>query len=251
LTQAPLPRVPRTAWARDLPACHCRLPRPPSQHRPALRGNRSFPERASRPSVRRTDGFAAYLKERWTAGCQNATQLYAELQARGFTGSYHSVRRQLAAWRSALPGASEEPLPRTVPTVLKHPSARRVSWLLLLDEADLELQEQQFREQLQERCPELQRASQLAREFRKLVRLHEESGWDTWLSQARAPEAAKELRGFAEGLHKDEAAVRAALRLPWSNGQVEGQMNRLKMIKRQMYGRAKFDLLRQRVLLAS
>jgi transposase len=211
----------------------------------------SFPERASRHSARSTDGFIAYLKERWAAGCHNATQLYAELQARGFNGSYHAVRRQLAAWRSALPAEREELLPRVVPAVMKRPSARRVTWLLLLDEADLEPQEQQFRERLQERCPELQRASDQARAFRKLVREHQESGWDEWLDQSRAPEVAKELFGFAESLHKDEAAVRAALRLPWSNGQVEGQVNRLKMIKRQMYGRAKFDLLRQRVLLAS
>ncbi len=66
--------------------------------------------------------------------------------------------------------------------------------------------------------------------------------------KATAPNGSKELHGFTKGLKKDEAAVRAALRLEWSNGQVEGQVNRLKTIKRQMFGRAKFDLLRQRVL---
>jgi transposase len=210
----------------------------------------SFPERASRQSARRTDPFADYLKERWAEGCQNARQLYAELQSRGYGGSYYSVRRQLAQWRSTLPLGGERQAPRPIPAVLGRPSARRVSWLLLLDEADLEPQEQQFRDQLQERCPELHGAAKLAREFRTLVREHRESGWDAWLSQACASGAVKELRGFAESLKQDEAAVRAALRLEWSNGQVEGQVNRLKLIKRQMFGRAKFDLLRKRVLLA-
>jgi transposase len=81
-------------------------------------------------------------------------------------------------------------------------------------------------------------------------RTRTEAGWDAWLSEACSPASAKEMRSFAEGLKKDEAAVRAALRLEWSTGQVEGQVNRLKLIKRQMFGRGKFDLLRQRVLLA-
>jgi transposase len=209
-----------------------------------------FPERASRRSLRRTDCFIDYLKDRWAAGCRNAMRLYEELQARGYSGSYYSVRRQLAQWRSALaPGDDGQPL-GPVPAVMKRPSARRVSWLLLMDEADLEPQEQQFREQLQERCLELRSAADQARAFRVLVREHREAGWDAWLSEACCPASVKEIRGFAEGLKKDEAAVRAALRLEWSNGQVEGQVNRLKLIKRQMFGRAKFDLLRQRVLLA-
>jgi transposase len=209
-----------------------------------------FPERAGRRSARRTDGFANYLKERWAAGCQNAMQLYAELQARGYSGSYYSVRRQVAQWRSVHPPGDEKRGSGPVPAVMGRPSARRLSWLLLRDEADLEPQEQQFRERLQQRCPELRGAGGLARAFRALVREHREYGWDAWLSQACGPDTAKELRSFAEGLRQDEAAVRAALRLEWSNGQVEGQVNRLKMIKRQMFGRAKFDLLRQRVLLA-
>jgi transposase len=210
----------------------------------------SFPERAGRHSARRTDGFIGYLKERWAAGCRNAVRLYAELQARGYSGSYYTVRRQLAQWRSALPAGDEGGPPRPVPAVMGRPSARRVTWLLLLDEADLEPQEQQFRERLQERCAELRGAAELARAFRALVRERREAGWEAWLSEACSPASAKEMRGFAEGLKKDEAAVRAALRLEWSNGQVEGQVTRLKLIKRQMFGRANFDLLRRRVLLA-
>lgn len=90
---------------------------------------------------------------------------------------------------------------------------------------------------------------QLARAFRALVRERRESGWDAWLSEACGLASANGMRAFAKGLKKDEAAVRAWLRLEWSNDQVEGQVNRLKMIKRQMFGRAKFDLPRQRVML--
>ena len=75
----------------------------------------SFPERAGRRSARRTDRFGEYLKERWAAGCQNAMQLYAELQARGFDGSYYSVRRQLAQWRSAVPPSGEGPSHKRFP----------------------------------------------------------------------------------------------------------------------------------------
>jgi transposase len=105
-------------------------------------------------------------------------------------------------------------------------------------------------DRLQARCPELRSATELARAFRSMVRERREGAWEGWLKRASAADAVKELRSFAEGLTKDEAAVRAALHLEWSNGQVEGQMNRLKLIKRTMFGRAKFDLLRQRVLLA-
>ncbi len=73
--------------------------------------------------------------------------------------------------------------------------------------------------------------------------------FETWLAQVEAT-GIPELQGFAAGLRRDKAAVTAALSLPYSNGQVEGQVNRLKLIKRSMYGRASFDLLRKRVLAA-
>jgi transposase len=119
---------------------------------------------------------------------------------------------------------------------------------LLKEKADLEPEEQGFLEQLQQRCPELAAAAALGREFSTMVRERREGAWEGWLAKAMTAEAVKALRSFAESLKKDEAAVRAALRLEWSNGQVEGQVNRLKTIKRQMYGRAEFDLLRKRVL---
>jgi transposase len=87
----------------------------------------------------------------------------------------------------------------------------------------------------------------LARAFTRMVRERNEAGLDAWLVAVEASGIA-ELASFAAGMRRDEAAVRAGLSLPWSQGQVEGQVNRLKLIKRSGYGRAKFDLLRQRVL---
>ena len=212
----------------------------------------TFPERAGRRYARRTDRFVDYLKQRWSEGCRNAAALFEELKEQGFHGSYYSVRRLLFGWRQGDNDASTGYRARpAVPEIVKRPSARRVSWLLLKADGELEEEEQRFLNRLQERCPELRAAGDLARQFREMVRQRQEGAWDDWVAQATASSAAKELRRFAEGLQKDEAAVRAALGSEWSNGQVEGQVNRLKTIKRQMFGRARFDLLRQRVLLAS
>jgi len=95
--------------------------------------------------------------------------------------------------------------------------------------------------------PEIRMASQLALDFAAMLRTHDAARLDRWVQEA-VNSNIPSLAGFAAGLGSDYEAIRAALRLPWSNGQVEGQVNRLKFIKRQMYGRAKFDLLRLRVL---
>lgn len=212
----------------------------------------TFPEREVRHYERGTDAFVAHLKQRWSEGCRNATLLFQELQTLGFLGSYYMVRRQLALWRKAelLPGSASHDGPPT-PVPIGNLSSRRVTSMLLNDAADQEPEEQAFVEKLKDRCPELKAAATAAQEFATMVRDRNEQSWEDWLAAVLAPGGVKELRAFAEGLKRDEAAVRAALRLDWSNGPVEGAVNRLKTIKRQMYGRANFDLLRQRVLLAA
>ena len=80
-----------------------------------------------------------------------------------------------------------------------------------------------------------------------MIRQHAVDALDPWIAAARQ----SALRGFAESIQRDRAAIKAALTLPWSTGSVEGRINKLKLVKRQMYGRANFDLLRQRVLSAS
>lgn len=203
----------------------------------------SFPERSQRRSRRTTDPFAAYLKQRFDEGCRNAAGLFEELKSRGFRGSYYAVRRQLARWREPTrPGGSGRVAGR-----VERPSSRDVSWLLLKTDADLDAGQRTFRERLLARSPRLRAATDLAREFWNMVRERRPADWEGWLVRATTASAPQELRALAEGLKKDEAAVRAALELKWSNGQVEGQVNRLKFIKRSGYGRAGFRLLRARV----
>ena len=112
---------------------------------------------------------------------------------------------------------------------------------------DLSEKDEAIRQALCNASPKVAEAYELAQSFRQMVRQRRESELDGWLQRAAKSEIV-ELSNFATGLKRDDAAVRAALSQIWSNGQVEGQVNRLKMLKRQMYGRAKFDLLRIRVL---
>lgn len=87
-----------------------------------------------------------------------------------------------------------------------------------------------------------------AQELVAILRRREPAALEDWLVRAQAEESPAELRGFARALRQDQPAVTKALELPWSNGPVEGTINRLKMLKRQMFGRAGIDLLRQRLL---
>ena len=121
---------------------------------------------------------------------------------------------------------------------------------MLKEPAELKPEEQALVQALGDRCAELKTSAELARAFAAMVRHRLAGEWEDWMTNAQRPGVARELSGFAEGLKQDEAAVKAALSLEWSNGQVEGQVNRLKLLKRQMYGRAGFDLLRRRFLQA-
>ena len=203
-----------------------------------------FPERASRPYEHGTYRFEAYLRQRWKEGCHNAGQLCRELRTQGYRGSTRTVRRCIAPWRAE---AKRGQTPERRKAVAR-PSARRIAWLLLRAPTERNDDEARLAEALCERCPEIRRAAHLAWDFREMVCERRPADLDDWLSRAAATETPRELRRFAAGLLQDEGAVRAALSLPWSNGQLEGQVNRLKLIKRMMYGRGGFELLRRRVL---
>lgn len=129
---------------------------------------------------------------------------------------------------------------------LRLPSARSSSWMLLQPEK-LKDEEQKMVELLCRLSPEIKRAQELALNFAGIIRERREDELREWLINAACSGLA-EFRRFARGLTVDLSAVKASLLYEWSNGQVEGQVHRLKMIKRQMYGRAKLDLLRARVL---
>ncbi len=127
------------------------------------------------------------------------------------------------------------------------PSAKRVARWLLMEEANLDDEAKAFVRELRRTSIELERISELGKAFQRMVKEKDGKPFRQWLREARHS-GIKELAGFAKGLKQDFRAVVEALRSKWSNGQTEGQINRLKYLKRQMYGRAKFDLLRARVL---
>jgi transposase len=204
----------------------------------------TFPERATRTYSTLADPFTDYIRQRWEEGCHNAAQISRELMANGFEGSYYVIRRRVARWRGETSDA-RLPVDRSVS---RQPSARRVAGLLLSDPNDLSEDELAFVKALTDRCPAFRVTGELGREFVAMTRAHKAEELAAWIEKVCQAGVPPDLRTFAEGLRSDSEAVEAAMSMEWSNGQVEGQVNRLKLIKRQMYGRAGFDLLRQRVL---
>jgi transposase len=185
------------------------------------------------------EAHGAYLRQRWSEGCRNATRLWREIRDRGFAGRPGAVRDWLRPLRSGTnpPG----------PGNWKRPSGRRAAWLVVAEPEEIDDMDRMFVEALITGATDLGPVVTLARDFRTMVREQQADRLDGWLIAAKGTA----LAGFAEGLKRDLAAVRAALSLPWSTGPVEGQISRLKTIKRTMCGRAGFDLLRHRVLEAA
>jgi transposase len=209
-----------------------------------------FPERAPRRTRSRADPYVDYLRRRWAEGCRNATQLWREVKAQGYRGGVARVRRVVQPWRDgsglgrwkkdAIAGA--EP-----PKRVAAPSPRRGKWVLIRDDEDLDDDEREFRDELLAASPTIARAAELTRMFNEMIRTRDSSQLAPWIAAANGSGVAP-IASFAAGLEPDRASVEAALTYEWSNGQTEGQVNRLKAIKRSMFGRANFDLLRKRVL---
>jgi transposase len=196
----------------------------------------------------RLDAFTDRIEQWIAAGGRNAAELFRELQAQGCTAGYDAVRRFV----SRRLGSMHRPGPRTVPCVPlppRRPSARQLSFEFL-KRADKRKAQEQVRVDRLQAGPVLREALELVESFAALVRKQATASFSDWLANAEQS-GCVELVGFAAGLRQDEAAVRAALTTPWSNGPVEGQVNRLKVIKRQMYGRAGLRLLRARVVNAA
>jgi transposase len=220
-----------------------------------------FPERKGRSDVGRSllDPWKPLLLERWNAGQRDGRRLFRELRGRGYRGSYATLARYTQRLRLAQEGAAP---PRTrssrrrpiLPSVIDRPerplTPRTAAWLALRRPERRDATGAVRLARLRDRDTSLAEAVDLAEEFAGLIRARQPDRLGPWLARARGggPPA---FRGFAKRLGADEAAVRAAVTLPWSTGQVEGQINRLKTIKRQMYGRAKLDLLGRRFLLAA
>ncbi len=181
--------------------------------------------------------YVTFLQDRWQQGCTNVSQLFREIVAQGYAGSRSLLYQALQAWR-----------PPRSPARDKRRSRRlSVRWLCLCPPDQLDPQEHQALEGLLAEDPELAQGYALLQRFRILLAARDPAALEAWLQDAQTSHLAPFV-GFANGIMADRAAVNAALTTPWSTGPVEGQIHRVKLIKRQGYGRAKFDLLRRRVL---
>ena len=192
-----------------------------------------------RPSV--LDDYEHHLQQRWAAGTTDAVALTAEITALGYRGSVKTVRRYLQPLRGPQPTTPRPPAP---------PTAREVTGWLTRHPDSLTDDERGARDAVLGRSPALRTAYDQVGAFAAILTQRRGHDLHAWLQRVDT-DGAPALRSFATGLGRDLDAVTAGLTLPYSSGPVEGTINRIKMIKRQMFGRANFDLLRKRVLLAT
>jgi transposase len=198
------------------------------------------PEDLLAPRSTSLDRYKSYLAGRYAEGCTDGARLWAEIHEQGYGGCRRSVRRYLNTLGA---GSARSTRPAEF-------TARQVCQWVLRRPDRLASDDRDHLQAICARCPTLATATQLVQGFARLLR--ERRGPQQLVAWVEAVEGADipELHSFASGLSKDWAAVTAGLTLPWSSGPVEGHVNRIKMLKRQMYGRANLDLLRRRVLLA-
>lgn len=215
--------------------------------------SRDLAGQTSHSATRRTrtsilDPYKPYLRQRVQAGCCNAAILFEEIKQQGYPGQITIVRtflkpRALKRWVASEDGSEKGNL------IMKQrsPSAKAVAFLISKQAKELTDTQSSLLDALAEKHNHLAMIIEMGREFAKMVRQRSPEKLNPWLLKAkRSP--LKQLRNFAVGICRDYAAVRAALELDYSNGPTEGHINRLKCVKRQMYGRANFDLLRARLL---
>jgi transposase len=189
----------------------------------------------------RLDEFKPYLCRRWNEGARDATALHAELQKQGWAGSARTVRRYLAQFRE--PGTA----PAAPPAV---PKARQITRLLLTRPDHLEAADREQLARIRAGCLHIDAlASHIAAFAEMMDGLTGAAHLGSWLAAVEAAEGQPELRSFANGIRADKEAVLNGLTLPYSSGRVEGIVNKVKAVKRQMYGRATFALLRKRIIL--
>lgn len=192
--------------------------------------------------------FVPYLRERWAHGCHNARRLWQDLHQRGYSGGYGSVAACVRTWRDERYRWRGQMQTRARSGAIDSAfSPRRVCWLLLRPAATLSDGERAYLARLNAACPQVSLAKALVEGFGAFFQEHNVAGLYAWLRQAERS-GIRELATIAHSIWADRRAVEAAVQMEWSNGQVEGQVNRLKVLKRTMYGRATFDLLRLRVL---
>src|SRR5882724_13077924 len=194
------------------------------------------------------------LLERWNAGCRDALRLFREIQPQGYPGSDATVARDAQRLRQAQgeaprPRRRRHPLPLVTAPPHRALTPRRATWLVLRRPERRTPEEQERLTQLTAQDAPLADAIALAQDVAQLVRQRQPEQLDPWLARA-AVSPLIPLQRFAKGL-RDDDAVKAGVTLPWSHGPVEGHINRLKTLTRQMFGRASLELLQRRLMLAA
>jgi transposase len=202
--------------------------------RDILRGGRAEP---FRPRASSLEPWLDRLNAEWTGGCRNGAELWRRLRASGFAGSL----RVVAEW------ATRRRRDKAADTPRRCPGSRALARLLTLARDKLTRTEALIVATVERAVPALVAARQAIEAFHRLVRGRDSDGFGAWLTEALA----SPIASFAKGIVADRPAVAAAIALPWSNGQTEGQICRLKRIRRQMSGRGDLDLLRARLMAVS
>jgi transposase len=201
--------------------------------RHVIRGERHdvFPTRQSS-----LDQHLPWLDDQWAAGCRNAAELWRCLKTQGFRGSL----RLVSEWGTRRRRAETA----DVENLRRIPSARTIARLMTFGRDTLSKAETVTVAAVEAGVPALVEAREIITEFHGMIRRRAAAELSSWIERARASLVAS----FARGVTNDEAAVRAAITSSWSNGQTEGQITRLKLVRRQMYGRGKIDLLQARLI---
>jgi transposase len=201
--------------------------------RQVIRGERTDVFRMRQSSL---EAYLPFLDEQWATGCRNGAGLWRRLNARGFRGSPRVVS-EWATRRRRAERASDQQLQKV-------PSARTIARLMTTARDYLGKADTMTIAAIEAGVPMLVEARGLVDRFHSMIRKTVAADLDPWIADAKA----SLIASLATGVTKDKAAVRAAITEPWSNGQTEGQITKLKLVKRQMYGRAKLDLLQARLI---
>lgn len=201
--------------------------------RQIIRGERTDVFRVRQSSL---DGYLPFLDEQWTSGCRNGAELWRRLKPRGFRGSLRVVS-EWATRRRRADHVSDQQL-------RKVPSARTIARMMTTSRDHLTKADTVTVAAIETGVPLLVEARNLIDRFHAMIRKRRTDDLERWIADA----VTSLIASFANGISRDSAAVRAAISEPWSNGQTEGQITKLKLVKRQMYGRAKIDLLEARLI---
>lgn len=189
-----------------------------------------------RPRASTLDGHLDWLSHEWESGCRSGAELWRRLRARGYAGSL----RVVTEWATRRRRDEATELPR------RCPSSRVIAGLLMLVPERLSRADLTLVTLIEAKLPCLGQVRDLVERFHHMIRTGSSEDLDRWIEDASTL-----LAAFTRGIIADRAAVAAAIASPWSNGQTEGQITKLKLVKRQMYGRANLDLLRARLVAAA